>query len=200
MTIDTMLSVFLRILPGALIGGTVMVAGACVGWRIGRRQHGWAVRATQFWLEQVVRPILATRSWFRKAVLIALNNSIVCAALVLVGALGPIAWLGVAGVGLALGLALRLLIDLPETQAFQSPKTPQRKLLMRIGLALNMLEPPAILLAAGLSLAQGAWGGNIPLQMGFAVFARTALPLLILAACGEALWLTACRQSPAEPE
>jgi hypothetical protein len=124
----------------------------------------------------------------------------VCVGVVLLGALGPLAWLAVAGVGLAFGLALRLLIDLPETQAFEPPKTPQRKLLMRIGLALNMLEPPAILLAAGLSLAQGARGGDISLGTGLAVFAQIVLPLLILAACGEALWLTACQQSPTEPE
>ncbi|UCF34920.1 MAG: hypothetical protein JSV78_06355 [Phycisphaerales bacterium] len=200
MTIDSMLSLVVRILPGALVGGAVMVIAAWAGWRIGRGPHGWLVRATQFWLEHVVRPILATRSWPQKAALIALNNSIVCAALVLLGALGPLAWLAVAGVGLALGLALRLLIDLPETQAFESPKTPQRKLLMRIGLALNMLEPPAILLAAGLSLAQGAWRSDILPGMGLAVFARIILPLLVLAACGEALWLTACQQSPTEPE
>ena len=81
----------------ALAGGVVILVGFGLGWRLGASEGGWPVRIVRWWLEHVVRPLVRSRSWSRRAATIAANNSGVCAAMVVSGAAGHVAWLVVAG-------------------------------------------------------------------------------------------------------
>jgi hypothetical protein len=151
------------------------------------------VRAVAWWLEHVVRPLMASRSWLRRATIIAANNSLVCLLLVLVGSLGSIAWAAVACVGVSLGIALRLMLpeDVPEEEDAEEAAPAQRRSVAEgVGLALNLLEIPAIAISAGLSLGQGAMASATTLPTGIWLFAWVVLPLLIVAAAGEALWMS----------
>ena len=248
-TCDTLL----KLIPGALVGVVIVVACVPLGWMLACRRRGWLYRATCCWFTRVAQPLLTCTSWSRRALIIAVNNSAVCGVLVLLGVLGHVAWLGVALLGVSLGIALKLLVGIPlegrglsgsgvqEPQAsaradLPGPKragaiqgrhtesenvlkpaardavteyapsepparTPgrQRQVWAGIGFALNLLEPPAILLSLGLSLGQGAWGATVELEQALALFIRFVFPLLLLAATGEALWLTVCEVNLAPP-
>ena len=63
---------------------------------------------------------------------------------------------------------------------------------------LNLLEPPAIIAAIGLSLGRSV----VPLSPGQAweAFAAWIVPALLIAAGGEALWLGAERAAAESPE
>ena len=176
-------------LPGAVIGGVALVVCFAVAWWAAGRRAGWLVRGVSCWLDHVVRPVLDTRSWAKRTAIIAANNSLVCLLLVLLGALGQAAWLGVAGVGLGLGAALRVALDrelpfLPEVRLSR-----WQKVSVGVGITLNMLEPPAILLTVGLSLSQGAVVDKVAMPTALELWARVVLPMLLVAAAGEALWL-----------
>ena len=69
----------------------------------------------------------------------------------LLGSIGGVVWLAVGGVGLSLGIALRLLggnLAAADGARSQAPTSPKRRALEGIGFALNVLEIPAIMLAA----------------------------------------------------
>jgi hypothetical protein len=189
-------NILLAILPGALVGGAVMIAFCAVGWRAARDPYGWLARCTNLWLDRVVRPLLGRRSWAKRALIIATNNALVCAVLVTVGFWGHLAWLGIAGVGLGLGAGLRLLMESADIDAPEASRGRRRRVLVTIGVVLNLLEPPAILLSVGLSLGQGAIADTLDLAQAARVYLQFALPLLLIAACGEALWMTVCGLRP----
>lgn len=176
-------------LPGAAIGGVALVVCLGVGWWVAGRPIGWLVRGVSYWLDHVVRPVLAARSWARRAAIIAANNSLVCVLLVLLGLLGHAAWLGVAGVGLGLGTALRVAMDRGRVFFPEVELSGWQRVAVGVGITLNMLEPPAILLAAGLSLGQGAVVDRFGLTTALQLYGRIGLPMLLIAAGGEALWL-----------
>lgn len=178
----------------ALAGGVVILVGFGLGWRLGASEGGWPVRIVRWWLEHVVRPLVRSRSWSRRAATIAANNSGVCAAMVVSGAAGHVAWLVVAGVGLGSGIALRLMLpSVGSEERTEEPAAPRRSLLMTVGFALNALEVPAILMSAGLSLAQGAMSLETNLSDALGVFGFVIVPLLMISAAGEALWMTVDR-------
>lgn len=158
------------------------------------------VRLVRRWIDRVVRPLVASRSWARRTGVIVLNNITICAALTAAGSLGPLAWLAVAGVGFSLGIGLRLLLAEPsfvEENAVSPPGG--SRLVAGLGLALNLLEPPAILLAGGLALAQKALWPFLSATRAWCVFAWVVPPLLILAAAGESLWMGILRPAPRPP-
>ena len=129
--------------------------------------------------------------------MIALNNLTVCAVMTAGGSLGPLAWLAVAGVGFSLGIALRLLLgenELPAEGAVSARGG--SRLAAGLGLALNLLEPPAILLAGGLTLAQKALWPFLSAAWAWCVFLCVVAPLLVLAAAGESLWMGILRPVP----
>ena len=195
MTSDPVVHTIQTALPHCLAGGLVIGLGVCAGWWEARRPGRWAVRAVRWWLDRVVRPLLGSRSWHRRTWIIAANNISVCALMTGLGAFGPAAWVGVAGVGFSLGIGLRLLMESTRTQATESRSlSGGQRIAGWIGLALNMLEPPAILLAAGLALSQSALSPTIALAVAWGTFVKVVLPLLVVAAAGEALWMGA-RQS-----
>jgi len=187
--IDRLLLVWLE----SLVGGVLIVASAIVGWRLAAARGGALVRVVGWWLDHVVRHVIVSRSWLRRTVLIAANNSFSCGVLVLLGGLGHVAWLAVCGLGLALGVAVRWIIE--TMGAYESEHAhhalPRRaQVLQAIGFAVNMLEIPAILLSAGLSLGQGAMSSALEPFAAVTVFAVIVVPLLIVGAAGEALWMT----------
>jgi len=142
---------------------------------------------------------MASRTWSRRAAIIAANNSLICAAMVLLGALGRAAWFGVVAVGLGLGIALRLMSDAwssADEDTEDRLRVSQIRFRMALGVGLNLLEVPAIMLSAGLSLAQGAMSSTLDLPGALAAFSLVALPLLVVSAAGESLWLTACPGLP----
>jgi hypothetical protein len=188
--LDSALANLRTILLPSLIGGAVIVICVAVGWRAGRRRTGWLVRCTRYWFDRVAGPLLASGSWAKRALIIAANNSLVCFALVILGALGHLAWLGLAAVGLGLGAALRLMLDLPLANGVKTRLSWRKRVLAGLGIVLNLLEPPAILLSAGLSLAQGAMGDALDLRLAVLLYVQFVLPVLVVAAGGEALWLT----------
>lgn len=194
-TSDPVVHTIQTALPHCLAGGLVIGVGVCAGWWEARRPGRWTVQAVEWWLDHLVRPLLGSRSWPRRTLVIAANNISVCAVMTALGALGPAAWVGVAGVGFSLGIGLRLLLATTQTPVTDGPPLSGRQRIASwIGIALNMLEPPAILLAAGLALSQGALSPTIALAAAWGTFVKVVLPLLVVAAAGEALWMGA-RQS-----
>jgi hypothetical protein len=180
----------------ALAGGSVLIFSAIVGWWLARSGRGWPVVVLRVWLTHVVRRVLTLRSWVGKALLIMVNNSMVCLLLAWAGSWGRFAWLVVFAVGGSLGMAisqLHLFAD-EEPDIEQLDERDRRMLLL--GFGLNLLELPAILIAAGLCLAQGAFSDTIDLPTAMMLYLRYVLPMLIVAAVGEGLWLTVLRPPP----
>ena len=179
----------LTLTSGAMFIGTLaFLAASVMGWVVGQYRQFPLVRLVGWWLDRAILPLLRSPFWWRRAGTILLNNTCVLAAL-----LGAAQWrwggqIGVAVLGLSLGLGLRHLstsaaaLTLPAS----TQGTPDRRQ-MQIGLALNLLEPPAIIIALGLSLGMQA----IPLSPGQAwqTFAVWVVPALMLAAAGEGMWL-----------
>lgn len=179
-----------------LVGTGVILAGAVAGWRLGRRPERRAARLVAWWLRRVVRPLMASRSWWRRAVIIAANNSLTCALMVGLGAAGPVAWAAVAGVGVGLGLALRLMLTSPPEQGASVERgVGRQRVVTWLGVALNLLEIPAIALSAGLCLAQGALWPVLTWAGAWRLFGCFVLPALAIAAAGEALWMGVGRRS-----
>ncbi len=174
----------------ALFGGGVIVFGVALGWHEGGLTGRFHVRALIWWMEHVLRPLLTTRSWGLRAASIAVNNSLVCVSMVAAGVLGPVVWVVVTAVGFSLGIALRLLITgMGDSPAENKDVTSGRRTLAVVGMGLNMLEVPAILLCSGLGLAQSALWPAISTQEAFGLFGWIAFPVLVVAAAGEALWM-----------
>lgn len=185
--LDSTLDIWLESLLGSL------VAFACIGlgWRAGATRESPATRVTMWWLNHIVRPLFVSRSWLRRMVIIAGNNSLICAVVVILGRLGHLAWLGVVCVGLGLGIALRLMLSVPvEDQDDSETHSARVRVLTGIGLVLNLIEVPALMLTAGLALSQGAISSTLDTRSALTVFAGVALPMLIVSAAGEALWMT----------
>lgn len=182
----------------AFVGGVLIVFAVAPGWWLGRDRGHLLVRTMAWWIDHVVHPLLVTRSWLRRTTTIAVNNATVCASMVLLGPFGYVAWVGVAGVGLGLGIALRLMIGsyLPGMDDRESPPAARHPIRETLGLALNLLEVPAIMIAAGASLAQGALSSTLSLTGALAVFVVIVLPLLIVSAAGEALWMSVSPELP----
>ena len=170
----------------ALLGGLLIVLGSVVGWGLGQRGgRAWLERAVRWWLDVVVRPLGAGAGWARRAVVIAANNAAVCLLLVLMGSLPPLGWLGTFGVGVGLAVGVQQLQGRLAERRPREGRTDSR--LTMVGLALNLLEPPAILIATGLCLGQG---DGVTLGEAVRAYGVVVLPLLVVAAGGEALWMT----------
>ncbi len=190
MTLPDALQVVGSILPECLIAGAVILIAVALGWLEARRPDRWTVQGVAWWLDAVVRPLLASRSWAWRAAVIALNNSLVCGLVIGLGSWPAGGWIAVATVGFALGVGVRLLTGGLAGDTSESGRvSPRKRWAGRAGFALNMLEPPAILVAAGLSLSQGALSATVAPGDAWAVFAWVVLPALVLAAAGEALWM-----------
>jgi hypothetical protein len=197
MTLTWHFETVVAIWPQALVGGLVMTGSALAGWRAARRRTRWTVRLIDWWLNQIVRPLLLVRTWRRRTAAIALNNTSICAGLVALGALGPVVWAAIVGVGFALGIALRIMVESPANALFaESARSRAGRWIAGSGFALNLLEPPAVMISAGLGLGQRAWAAGLDFGTAWIVFAVVAWPMLLAAAAGEALWMGVLVQRP----
>ena len=195
--LDTCLTVF----PQSIASGGLILIATGVGWWLAADKGRWWVRYIRWWFDHVVKPLLATRSWGLRTFIIALNNSAVCCLLTLSGALGHIAWVAIAGVGLSLGTAFRMMVELAGTSVEEpSDLSRTERTMVAAGMVLNLLEPPAIMLSGGLCLAQGALWEALPLDQVLRAFAWVVLPTLVIAAGGEALWMHVYRVEVAPPD
>ncbi len=191
-----MLKTLFAIWPDLLLGAGFTLVATWFGWRLGRRRSFPPVKAIGWWVVGVVLPLLRSASWSRRTVLIFLNNG---AILAVIGAVGGYRHGGIVGagtLGVSLGIALRVMADASRGLGGRvgASAGPDSRWRMRIGLALNMLEPPAILVAVGLSMARGSL--KVTTEQAWLTFAVFVLPALLFAAGGEALWLGVTNHAP----
>jgi len=183
-----------RLLFPILIGSGLVIGGTAGGWAIGRWPWLPPVRLMKWWVRHVVRRILRARTWLGCAAGIFLNNTLACGLIVVAGVHSAAAWFAVGGLGMGLGIGLRLMLnDAVELDPADLRRPPVRRR-VRIGVALNMLEPPAIAIATGLSLGQRALAVGVEPKAAWETFGMTVVPLLLVSALGEALWLHASRR------
>ena len=194
MPVDT-LQVSLSVWRSALLGSLLGLVASMAGWAVAREASWPPVRLMAWWVRRVVFPLLSCRDWWRRCLIIFLNNATILAGLVALGRWAVLPIVGVAGIGLSLGMALRLLGERQDGAVVLSTESPV-DLRARLGIALNMLEPPAIVLAIGLSLGQRPLG--LSDEQAWLTFAVWGLPMLLLAAGGEALWLGRLQPSQCE--
>ena len=180
----------------AALGTGLALLGIGLGWNAAESRSLPPVRLVAWWVRRVVTPLLGCRKWWRRVATIFINNTTI---LVIVAALGKWhvgALVGVACVGISLGIGLRVLsTESAPTLEHAFPVASRKKWPLRIGIALNLLEPPAIALTLGLSLGRQ----SVPLSATqvWETFALCVVPLSLVAAGGEALWLGATQSDQA---
>ena len=183
---------------GMLLGTGLVLVAAAAGWALGRYRDLRGVRLISWWLARVIVPMLGSRSWWRRSATIFTNNICVLSLLLAAGMVYVLALLAVTVLGVSLGVALRrlsedaaeLTLPLLEPHAWGLWR-------LKLGMALNLLEPPAIVVTLGLCLG---WQ-TIPLSpiAAWETFAVWVVPAMFAAACGEALWLGAARPPSDRP-
>ena len=174
----------------SLVGTVLIVTAVWVGWLSGPARSFPLVRFIRWWLVRVMLPRLGSPSWWYRAGVIAVNNISILAVVMALGVWPVAALISVALCGVSMGIALRILPDMPSGFTFPASDWPAGfRWRVWTGVILNLLEPPAIVLAIGLSIGQR----SIPLaaDQAWASFALWVVPAMLLAAGGEALWLGA---------
>jgi len=185
------------LVPAMVAGATVSMACVLTGWWVGRYHSWFIVRFVRLWVTRVVIPILRSPSWASRAAAIATNNVLTCTLLIAMGMTVATAWMAVVSLGLSLGIALRAMSAADRGDSLFSrstPRLPPTKTV--VGVALNMFEPPAIVVAIGLCLGQRAMFVGVTARQAWDSFAIWVVPMLLVAAAGEALWLDSGRRSP----
>ncbi len=175
-----------------VLGTGLILVTTVAGWGIAGTPAFPPVRMVAWWVRRLVKPLLSCRSWWVRAVAIFVNNTSI---LVIIVALGQWRWIALAAVaclGLSLGMGLRILAEDPDTSRRVNPSADRSMAKsVWIGIALNLLEPPAIMLAIGLSMGRHVVSIS-PVDV-WTTFALWVVPATLIAAGGEALWLGACR-------
>jgi len=174
----------------SLLGSTLFLSATALGWALGRRRNMVVVRAVSWWMHTVVVPLVSCRLWTQRALVIVTNNALVLAAVVALGVRPVGAALAVGVVGLALGIGLRALSEFTPHWSAPGPNCPAEvRRQVKVGVALNLLELPAVALAVGLSIGRS----RLPLSDAdiWWAYGVWVVPLLVFAAGGEALWLGA---------
>lgn len=178
----------------AALGTGLILIGTGAGWTVGQAARLPPVRLIAWWISRFVLPVLRCRSWWGRAAAIFANNLSILAALLALGRWHAASIVGVAGLGISLGIGLRVLSG-PSGAVIRTAPVRKRcadeRRRLRIGVALNLLEPPAIILTIGLSL------GRVPIALSWTqaweTFALWVFPLTLVAAAGEALWMGVTR-------
>ena len=172
----------------AALGSGLMVFAAWIGWSAAADRSWVGVRVITWWVARIVEPMLACRTWIGRCAMIFANNVAVLAVMVASGRFGATGILAVALSGLAMGTALRVLTDRAAGLASTGVAAPG-DWRCRAGIALNLLEPPAIAAAIGLGI------GRAPAGLGadevYRAFLLVIVPVMWIAAGGEALWIGA---------
>ena len=187
-------SIIVALWPSMLVGTGLVLAGTGIGWFVGRYRSFLAVRGITWWLTHVILPLLKTRSWLRRAATIFVNNCTIAAVLVALGAWPHVAVAGVSILGINLGIALRVISRLTDEFCDPEPDAiAPARWRIRLGVALNLLEVPAIVVALGLSI--GRQVAPTAAAQVWSAFFVWVVPALLAAAAGEALWLEYYRRA-----
>jgi len=180
------------------LGTLLLLVAAGAGCALGRHPSMPLVRVVAWWVRHIVLPLATCRAWWRRAASIFVNNITILAALLGAGRWPVAPLFGVAAIGISLGIALRVISDLPVQLLMRWPsRSGVAKYRIRVGAALNLLEPPAIMLTVGLSLARPVM--SLPTHLVWETFGFWVVPATLLAAGGEALWLGAAQAPDAMP-
>lgn len=175
----------------AALGTGLVIVAAVIGWAMAHDPRHLPVRVVAWWIQRIVAPLLRCRSWWGRTAIIFVNNLCILAMVVGSGGFSVVPILVVAALGLSLGIGLRILAEWPGRLSVprMASETPTKRW-VRVGVVLNLLEPPAIVLAVGLGLSRR--GALLSGALVWQTFAMWILPATLLAAGGEALWLGAC--------
>lgn len=177
---------------GMIVGTVLAVACVGAGWILALGNTGGPTRLIAWWVHHVVDRIVRAGCWRRRCAGIFANNTAVTALLVALGAWAVGAWAGIVCLGLSLGIGLQVMSRRPDAFGIVTNSADVRAARrIRVGVTLNMLEPPAIAIAIGLSLGRNALPAGLSAGQSWETFAVCVVPLLLVAACGEALWLDA---------
>ena len=190
------LHVIISLWPHMVVGTVLLLIGVGVGLCIGRARSFVMVRWVHAWVSSVIIPLLYKRSWLIRTITIFANNMAILVGIILLGNWSSAAIIGIALVGLSMGIALRVLSDLPESFAAPNDQTCESKRrLFRLGMLLNLLEPPAIIVALGISM-----GRTVASLSDVEIWEVLCwvFPAMLLAACGEALWIGIAIQTNTE--
>lgn len=183
-----------------VIGTLLLLIGIGVGLGIGKFKAFQPVHWVSWWVSRVIIPLLQKRSWILRSTTIFMNNIIILVLLLATGFSSYVAIIGITTVGLSMGIALKVLSDQPESFSISHiTMTGWNLRKFRIGIILNLLEPPAIVATLGLSLGRAV----IPLnpQQIWEPFWQWIIPAMLIAAGGEALWIgVSCKVRDQYPE
>lgn len=185
-----------------LVGVVVLLIAAVAGWGMAADASFAPIRWLHTWIVRVILPRLRRGSAPACAGFIFLNNATTCALVTAAGGVRGGAWIAILIVGLSLGAAIRMLGDPhwgisasaadlpvePQPDAATPPAPADRYVV--IGLLLNLLEVPAIIITLGLAMSRCAVPSLLLPGEVWCVFAAWVIPLLAIAACGEALWIS----------
>jgi len=171
-----------------IIGTLLLLIGTGVGLVIGKVNTFIPVHWITWWVLRVIVPLLQKRSWILRSTTIFINNILILALIVAMGYYSYAAIFGISIVGFSMGIALKVLSDQPESFSISNTTLAGSNLRMfRFGIILNLLEPPAIVAALGLSMGRAVVSLNP--QQTWGPFLHWILPAMLIAAGGEALWI-----------
>ncbi len=189
---DWSIDTLLKLWPAGLTGVGCLVLAAMAGGLIVGRGEGGLSRFLRWWVVDVVLPMIRSRSGVVRAVVIFVNNAVICALLVSLGRWGWLVWVGLIVEGMTLGGSAMLLSDWAESEDLWNPEQTDRGMRrVRVGFVLNMLELPAIGLSVAVGVGQSFFGSVVSSGQSWSIFAICVVPLLVLAAAGESLWIGA---------
>lgn len=171
-----------------IAGVAVLGIGLLAGQGLAAHPEFVPVRAIRFWLSRVLIPGARHARFVVRFLTVFCNNACTSALLIAAGAFPGGAWVAVAAVSVSMGIAIRVLAagDLPWPRGDEEAA---RDGWVRFGMLLNLLEAPAIVIVLGLSMGRLAAPNGLKTAEIWHIFATIVLPVLIIAAAGEALWL-----------
>jgi len=177
-----------------LAGAALILSATVCGWFAGRNTSFALTRSIRWWLIDVMLALIRRRSWIGRTVTIFVNNITILSGIVLLGYVN-LSLVATALVGFAMGVALRVLGNSPDAffappSGDGGPEAARRVGKVRLGIAFNLLEPPAIIAAIGLG-----WGVQEHADVSeraWPLFMICIVPPMLLAAGGEALWIGEC--------
>jgi len=189
--------------PGMLLGTGLLIVAAGAGVALTQVPTLPLVRSVRWWVRHVAMTVIRSPRFTVRATLIFANNSLVLATLVALGAWPWISIIAVAVLGLNLGIGLPLLATeteghfLPTLERLHAePERAAMRRRLRLGLTLNLFEPPAIMMAIGLSLQRATLSYSA--AMVWETFLIWIVPMTLVAAGGEAMWLGTVRGDATE--
>lgn len=187
---DWSLETLLRLWPAALTGVGCLMLGVIAGGVAVGTGEGMVARGLRWWVVEAILPMIRHRSGLLRAVVIFVNNAVICALLVSLGRWGWVVWIGLLVEGMTLGGSAAVLAESADSDPFWEAEESSGSISrVRIGLGLNLLELPAIGLSVAVAVGQSFFGSVVSSGQSWSIFAMCVVPLLVIAAAGESLWI-----------